>query len=380
MQTLRSADEAAPLHPGVPPVINNRYRLHEKLGQGMLGVAFRATDTLEDREVAIKVIHLEALAKDMSAYLRHEFQAMSRLRHPNIVQVLDFDRIEGTSMSFFSMEYVKGKDFVSAVRDLPFDDLYAAIVQVCRALEYIHSRGILHCDIKPINLACTRTAQGLTPKLMDFHLSREKKAFLSGSVQGTLNYMSPEVINQGMVDKRADLYSFGVVLYEAVCGRVPFKASNAIALLRMHLETEAEPPRTHRPDCPPVLEHIILKLLQKDPSRRYASANQIVQEINRSTGRDFALETPRTMESYILSGRFTGRALELTALANETASWSGLAPAATPPPRPAAASAPSRSPSPAAAGGGRGGGRVAAPSAPARTPPPAPLRTPAPAP
>ncbi|MBI3272183.1 MAG: tetratricopeptide repeat protein [Planctomycetes bacterium] len=319
------------LYPGIPPLINNRYRVLERLGQGMLGIAFRAHDTLEDREVAVKVIHLDALRKDMSAFLRHEFQAMSRLRHPNVVHVLDFDRIAGTSMSFFSMEYVKGKDFVSAVRELPFDDLYPVVVQACRALEFIHSRGILHYDIKPINLLCARTQAGLTPKLMDFHLSKENKVVYASTVQGTLAYMAPEVINQGLVDKRADLYSFGAVLYEALAGRIPFQATNAMAMLRMHLEAEPVPPSRIRPDCPPCLEKICLRLLQKDPTRRFESANQIIQEINRSTGRDFALETSRTKESYILSGRFAGRRPEVEALRRAIDRWGGELPPANAP-------------------------------------------------
>ncbi|GEM_PF-4325633 len=298
----------------IPKVINHRYELEQKLGQGTLGIAYSAWDNVEQRRVALKIIHREAIRRDMLGYLKFEFQAMSRLRHPNIIRVYDFDQISGTPMRFFTCEYVPGTDFVKATQELPWDEWYPLVVQACRALEFIHSRNILHYDLKPANLLVTRGPKGLIPKLMDFHLSKEAKEVTSKSIEGTIAYMSPEIINSAAVDKRADLYSFGCLLYEAIAGRIPFNGETAVDILRSHLSERPVALRLYRPDVPLVLERVVAHLLEKDPADRYGSANEVIREIAEATGHEYALETPKTLESYVLSARFVGRRAELDRL------------------------------------------------------------------
>ncbi len=298
----------------IPKVINHRYELEAKIGQGTLGIAYSAWDNVENRRVALKIIHREAIRRDMLGYLKFEFQAMSRLRHPNIIRVYDFDQISGTPMRFFTCEYVPGAEFTKATEELPWDEWYPLVVQACRALEFIHSRNILHCDLKPANLLVTRAPKGLVPKLMDFHLSKDAKVVTSKSIEGTIAYMSPEVINAAALDKRADLYSFGCLLYEAIAKRIPFQGESAVEILRAHLNERPVALRTLRPDVPLVFERIVARLLEKDPSDRYGSANEVIREIAQATGHEYALETPKTLESYVLSGRFVGRRAEMERL------------------------------------------------------------------
>lgn len=299
---------------GIPKVINHRYELEQKLGQGTLGIAYSAWDNVEQRRVALKIIHREAIRRDMLGYLKFEFQAMSRLRHPNIIRVYDYDQISGTPMRFFTCEYVPGTDFVKATQGLPWDEWYPLIVQACRALEFIHSRNILHYDLKPANLLVTRAPKGLVPKLMDFHLSKDAKVVTNRTIEGTIAYMPPEVINFAEVDKRADLYSFGCLLYEAIAGRIPFNGETAVDILRAHLNKRPVALRQYRADVPLVLERVVARLLEKDPADRYGSANEVIREIAEATGREYAVETPKTLESYVLSARFVGRRAELDRL------------------------------------------------------------------
>jgi tetratricopeptide (TPR) repeat protein len=250
----------------------------------------------------------------MDQYLRHEFNAMARLQHPNVVRVYDFDKITGTDTSFFTMELADGPTFFKATRDIGWDAFYELVVQSCRALEFIHSRNIIHYDIKPPNLLVIEAAHGRIPKLMDFHLAKEHRAIVSKGPEGTLPYMAPEVIRGTTVDRRADLYSFGIVLYEAATGRLPFDTRNTVALLQMHMKTVPPPPREINLDVPPVLDRLIMRLIEKDPDRRFSGANDIITHLNESGRRSFAIETAKTRVGYVLSGKFVGRSGQMDRL------------------------------------------------------------------
>jgi len=289
-------------------VIYNRYRVVRELGQGGMGRVWLVEDTgAGNRRLALKVISPEVDGVKIE-YFKHEFSTMTKLRHPNLIQVYDFGQTDQGNL-YFTMEFVEGKGLLEASEDLGNGDLYPIIVQICRALEYIHSRGLIHYDVKPSNIMVK--SAGIVVKLMDLGLAAEKNTSSGSRLRGTLPYIAPELAKGVGVDKRADLYSLGVTLYQVVTRRLPFTAESTISLLKQHIEEIPQPPREINGTIPKGLEEIILRLMAKEPSDRYSSANEVIRALNRSTGRRFSTETKRTRESYILSGKFVGREKEL---------------------------------------------------------------------
>ncbi|MBN1180219.1 MAG: GAF domain-containing protein, partial [Anaerolineae bacterium] len=297
-------------------VINNRYRIVRELGRGGMGTVYLVEDTLNDDQVlTLKMIRSDLFGERNLAQFKYEFAALGQLHHPNLVVVYDFDVVAGGAASFYTMEYVPGEDLLGvAERHAGSGDytwLYEITVQVCRALQYIHSRGLIHYDVKPRNIRITPDGQ---VKLMDFGLIGEARGEGQLRVRGTPEYIAPELIRGDQVDHRADLYSLGVSLYEIAAGRLPFTADSSMLILRQHVEVAPDPPRQFVESVPEALQTLILNLLSKEPAARYGSANEVVQAINQLTGLDFPVETKETKRGYIQSGNFVGREFELARL------------------------------------------------------------------
>jgi non-specific serine/threonine protein kinase len=253
-------------------VFQNRYRLESELGQGGMGVVYRAHDTLLDRPVAIKMLTRPGLGSESRARLLREARAVASLNHPNIVSVYDAGQTEG--VSFIIMELVEGGT-LPGDGSKTIQEIVDIARQVCVALEHAHAHGIVHRDLKPENVLITPDG---SPKLMDFGLARSPIASRLTSEEtiiGTVYYLAPEQALGREVDGRTDLYSLGVMLYELITGRLPFEGDDPLAVISQHLHAPVESPRTYRPDLPPALEAIILKLLAKEPANRYASAQEV---------------------------------------------------------------------------------------------------------
>ncbi len=299
-------------------LINNRYRIIRELGHGGMGTVYLIEDTLNaDQVITLKKIRRDLLDERALTQFRYEFAALAQLRHPNLVSVYDFGLIEETQEYFFTMEYVPGEDLVAYAhrrrQEAPgdYDWIYDITVQVCRALQYIHSRGLIHYDIKPRNIFVMPDG---TVKLMDFGLIGRARAEGPLKLRGTPDYVAPELVRGDAVDHRADLYSLGITLYEVVTGKLPFQGDSTMTILRQHVEAEPDVPRHFGGDVPEALKTIILKLLAKDPVNRYSSANEIIRAINTLAQRDYPVETRETRLGYIQSGSFIGREFELARL------------------------------------------------------------------
>ncbi len=311
--------------------INHRYRIISKLGQGGMGIVYLVKDPLRsDQVMALKLVRTEHIGDRSMAQFKYEFATLGQLHHPNLVEVYDFGSIfnveelpdaEHLNAFYYTMQYVQGEDLLSlAQRHLKVPEagqapdytwLYEIIVQVCRALSYIHSRGLIHYDVKSRNIQITPSGQ---VKLMDFGLIGEPRAGGQIKVRGTPDYIAPEMIRGGEVDQRADLYSLGVTLYEIVTGRLPFGDTSSIVLMRRHLEEQPELPSDLVRHVPQGLQDLIMKLLEKEPANRYASASQVIEAINVISGLQFPVETRETRRGYIQSARFVGREAELAHL------------------------------------------------------------------
>jgi serine/threonine protein kinase/Tfp pilus assembly protein PilF len=267
----------------------SHYRIVEKIGAGGMGEVYKAHDERLDRDVAVKVLPSGTLADEQARKrFRKEALALSKLNHPNIATVHDFDTQEG--VDFIVMEYVEGASLAEKVKTgpLPEKEISELGAQIADALEEAHEHGIVHRDLKPGNIAVTPKGR---VKVLDFGLARmlrpvSDEATTEGltqeqAVAGTLPYMSPEELRGERGDHRSDLYSFGVVLYEMATGRRPFEEKISTALTAAIVQQPPEPPSTHNRKVPPGLESIILKALDKDPNHRYQSAREMRVDLER---------------------------------------------------------------------------------------------------
>ena len=271
-------------------VINGRYSLGRMIGEGAKKHVYEARDALLDRDVAIAVVKIETLDAISRQRITLEAQAMGRLgSHPHIVTVFDFGEFVPKDSKephpYLVTELMGRGDVASLIEEAPngrppLHDVIRLTRQVCRGLDFAHSNGIVHRDVKPGNIWLTKDG---TAKIGDFGLAKSRnsaRVTQSGNIVGTVTYMSPEQITGSEVTPRADLYGLGVVLYEMVCGRPPFMGYDSPSVVRQHLETEPVSPVWHNPYCPRPLEALILRLLAKDPKRRPKSAAEVIKALD----------------------------------------------------------------------------------------------------
>jgi hypothetical protein len=284
-------------------LINGRYRVDAVLGEGGMGAVYRVEDALNpERRVALKAMHGSLLGPARVSLLRSEFKTMAGLRHPNVERVYDFESLEGTADYFFTMEYIAGRDLYSATEGVPCERIVELVVQVCRALSYLHSRRIVHSDLKPGNLLVDEDGQ---VRVLDFGIAS------GGTLMGTPPYMAPEMfLTDAAIDHRADLYGLGIVAYQLLCRRLPFVADSISIVRRMHASEPLVFDEASRERTPEWLRRAVEHLAAKDPAERPRSANAVIEELNRGGGTTHQLETATTRESYILSSRFVGREAE----------------------------------------------------------------------
>jgi hypothetical protein len=269
--------------PSVPTTLLERYTLEETIARGGMGTVWKATDEVLARTVAVKVLHPH-LSEDEAFVerFRREALAAARLVHPNIVAIYDSGSHEVTDehvlQHFIVMEYCAGgtlADLLAGRGRLNPDRVVAIGVEVCDALDYAHRNGVVHRDVKPANVLLTHDSM----KVADFGIA--KAAFATGditttgSILGTVTYISPEQAQGKEPDARSDLYALGIVLYELLVGRPPFQEATQMATVMRHVNDPPPAPRSLKAGIPRALEAVLLKTLAKDPDARYASAAEM---------------------------------------------------------------------------------------------------------
>jgi Tol biopolymer transport system component/serine/threonine protein kinase len=294
----------------MPPVrtlsagdIFGNYRLDRPLGGGGMGVVWQATDLRLGRSVALKFLPDEYTSSgDARDRFRREARTASSLNHPNICVVHDFGEEDGRS--FLVMELLEGSTLreLLATRSLRISEILDLGYQIADALDAAHQQGIIHRDIKPANIfVLDRSGSGLTAKLLDFGLAKQEPKLWdsatmtayrtdSGVAIGTVAYMSPEQALGQPIDPRSDLFSFGMVLYEMTTRTLPFRGATSAALFDAILNKAPASLLALNPEAPAELEHIILRLLEKEPGLRYQSAAELRSDLARMK-RDFSLAT-----------------------------------------------------------------------------------------
>lgn len=261
--------------------LDARYEIREIIGVGGMAVVYKAYDCIDDRVVAIKILKEEFVRNsEFLNRFKNESKAIAVLSHPNIVKVTDVSF--GDNFQYIVMEYIDGitlKEYIERTGALPWKNALYFTVQALHALQHAHDKGIVHRDVKPQNIMLLRDG---TIKVTDFGIARfarSEQRTLTDKAIGSVHYISPEQARGDAIDEKADLYSVGVMLYEMLTGTLPFDGESAVSVALMHMQNEAKPPREINPSIPVGLEQIVMRAMQKNPSRRYHSDAEMLRDL-----------------------------------------------------------------------------------------------------
>ena len=261
--------------------IDGRYEINELIGTGGMASVYKAYDIIDERIVAIKILKEEFVANDeFRRRFKNESKAIAVLSHPNIVKVYDVSF--GDRLQYIVMEYIEGitlKEYIEEHGVINWNEALFFSIQILRALQHAHDKGIVHRDVKPQNIMLLENG---TIKVTDFGIARfshsETKTMTEKAI-GSVHYISPEQAKGELTDEKADIYSVGVVLYEMLTGKLPFEAESAVSVALMQVNNEPELPRTINPRIPMGFELITMKAMQKSTKERYQTAAEMLLDL-----------------------------------------------------------------------------------------------------
>src|SRR3712207_3465635 len=266
-------------------MIDDRYRVKHRIGSGGMADVYCAVDEQLGRDVAVKLLH-RRFAEDHEFVERFKREASSAagLQHPNVVGV--FDRGEWDGTSYIAMEHLEGRTLKQVASDeAPLDPIRAIdfVVQVLRAARFAHKRGVIHRDLKPHNVIVDPEGRA---KVTDFGIARAGASDMTqtGSIMGTAQYLSPEQAQGMAVSASSDLYAVGIILYEMLTGHVPFDGDSPVTIALKQVSEPAVPPTHLNPSIPPELEVVIGRALEKEPTARYADADEFIAALEAVRG------------------------------------------------------------------------------------------------
>lgn len=263
--------------------LDGRYEIHELLGVGGMAYVYKAYDNIEKRWVAIKILKEELAGNsDFLRRFRNESKAIAVLSHPNIVKVYDVSF--GDRIQYIVMEYIDGitlKQYIEQQGEIKWREALYFTVQILRALQHAHEKGIIHRDIKPQNIMLLEDG---TIKVTDFGIARFSQTetqTMTDKAIGSVHYIAPEQARGGYINDKADIYSVGVMLYEMLTGQLPFVADNAVSVAIMQMQAEPTPPSRINPSIPKGLEEITMHAMEKNPAQRFPSAADMLEDVER---------------------------------------------------------------------------------------------------
>jgi serine/threonine-protein kinase len=261
--------------------LDGRYEIQEIIGVGGMAIVYKAYDSIDDRIVAVKVLKEEYLSnEDFKRRFKNESKAIAVLSHPNIVKVYDVSLSE--KLQYIVMEYIDGitlKEYIDQQHVLTWKEAVHFTVQILRALQHAHEKGIVHRDIKPQNIMMLEDG---TIKVADFGIARfanSETRTMTDKAIGSVHYISPEQARGADTDEKSDIYSVGVMLFEMLTGQLPFESENAVSVAIMQMQQEPKKPREINDKIPEGLEDITLRAMQKEPLQRYPSAAEMLLDI-----------------------------------------------------------------------------------------------------
>src|SRR5688500_4770601 len=260
-----------------------RYKIVAEIGQGAMGTVYKAVDPIIDRTVAIKTINLNLSRQELEEYeqrFQQEIKAAGRLNHPNIVTIYDVGKTD--AVAYMAMEFLEGlelKDIIASGTVMPADQVVDIISQVADGLWFAHQQDIVHRDVKPSNIMVMK---GGIAKITDFGIARLPNSAvktMTGLILGSPRYMSPEQVIGKTIDARSDIFSLGVVLYEALTGVAPFDGDNVNAIMYATVNTSPPPPSQHNRQVPAMLDLIVAKAMAKLIEDRYQTVKELADDL-----------------------------------------------------------------------------------------------------
>ena len=261
--------------------LDGRYEITELIGVGGMAEVYKGIDVIDNKTVAIKILKKEfAENEEFLRRFRNESKAVAVLSHPNIVKIYDMGFSE--KIQYIVMEYIDGitlKEYIEEEKVLTWKDTVHFVIQILRALQHAHDKGIVHRDIKPQNIMMFTDG---TIKVMDFGIAkfaREEGKTATDQAIGSVHYISPEQASGNVTDAKSDIYSVGTMMYEMLTGRKPFDSDNPVAIAVMHMHDIPERLRAINPDIPDGLEEIVLKAMEKAPEDRYQTTTEMIADI-----------------------------------------------------------------------------------------------------
>ena len=261
--------------------LDGRYEITELIGVGGMAEVYKGVDVIDNKTIAIKILKKEfAENEEFLRRFRNESKAIAVLSHPNIVKIYDVGFSE--KIQYIVMEYIDGitlKEYIEEEKVLTWKDTVHFVIQILRALQHAHDKGIVHRDIKPQNIMMFTDG---TIKVMDFGIAkfaREEGKTATDQAIGSVHYISPEQASGNVTDAKSDIYSVGAMMYEMLTGRKPFDSDNPVAIAVMHMHDIPERPRAINPDIPDGLEEIVLRAMEKAPEDRYQTTAEMISDI-----------------------------------------------------------------------------------------------------
>ncbi|NOY91247.1 MAG: serine/threonine protein kinase, partial [Deltaproteobacteria bacterium] len=278
-----------PEDPLIGQTIDDRYAVESVLGEGGMGLVYRARHIVLGKPLAIKVLRPDVSRdEEIIKRFKQEAQSASAIGNQHIIEISDFGTLPNGS-TYFVMEFLEGNDLTHVIEEQqPIAPRRVTHIarQLCKALGAAHDKGIVHRDLKPDNIYLVKRGDDIDfVKVLDFGIAKvggsSSKLTRAGQVFGTPHYMSPEQCAGSGVDHRTDIYALGVILYEMVTGKVPFDADNLMGILTKHLYEQPVPPRQVNPNVPPDLEAVIQRCMTKEADQRYPSMADVVADLDR---------------------------------------------------------------------------------------------------
>ncbi|MFH1335504.1 MAG: tetratricopeptide repeat protein, partial [Candidatus Zixiibacteriota bacterium] len=310
-----------------PMIFSHRYQILQDLGEGGIGIVYRSLDRWTGKDIALKVLAADLVNPSLLESFKREFLMLSQLKHPGVTEVFDFGYsnptgVIGTPLPYFTMEFVDGKSLSESFPGLhnsfessgEMEIFHHLVSQMCDILEFIHLRGLVHCDLKPDNIKIT--GHIFKPKILDFGLAEKAGSRRIKETKGTLPYMAPEMFKEEPLDARTDLYSLGVILYELVTSKLPFSSDDPVKIVSAHLQQKPVSPLEINPHIPLFLNELILRLLEKSPAERPKDAHQVKKlleqgfSIHHKEERKTEHPYVQSLIGHIYSGSMVGRETE----------------------------------------------------------------------